>query len=114
MKKIQQLLCVGVIFIFVFSSCTIEKRRYLPGYDIQWNHPKPVTKKNEPVPEIISCRKELAIPVERITIYPVDYRETLSASADLAKIRSHHIKKTISPSSPCCAGGMRCNYFEKW
>ncbi|MFM9985047.1 MAG: hypothetical protein ACKVOK_07410 [Flavobacteriales bacterium] len=26
------------VFVFVFTSCTISKRRYMDGYHVEWNH----------------------------------------------------------------------------
>lgn len=36
MKKNKQLLLIIIALIFVFSSCTMQKRVYLSGYNIEW------------------------------------------------------------------------------
>jgi hypothetical protein len=38
MKKLKQLSFFGLALAFILSSCSIEKRKYMPGYAISWNH----------------------------------------------------------------------------
>lgn len=35
------------MIVYLFSGCTIEKRKYRSGYHIQWNNSKPVLKEKE-------------------------------------------------------------------
>src|SRR3954464_12501447 len=48
MKRTAQLLSITFILLSIFSSCSIEKRKYLSGYSFQWNHFKTVIPKNDP------------------------------------------------------------------
>ena len=38
MKKIKELVVVAISLIFILSACTMEKRHYMSGYDIQWKN----------------------------------------------------------------------------
>lgn len=38
MKKIKQLLLIGLALTFILSSCSMEKRHYMSGYHIQWKN----------------------------------------------------------------------------
>ena len=40
MKKIKELVVVAISLIFILSACTMEKRHYMSGYDIQWKTEK--------------------------------------------------------------------------
>ena len=37
MKTIYSLLAGIIFFAILFPSCTIEKRVYMPGYNVEWN-----------------------------------------------------------------------------
>lgn len=47
MKTIKKLSLVGFMFVLILSSCTIEKRAYMPGYHIDWNKSKQKPEKQE-------------------------------------------------------------------
>ena len=40
MKSIKQLLFIGLGLMIIFNSCSIEKRKYLSGYNIEWKSGK--------------------------------------------------------------------------
>jgi hypothetical protein len=46
MKKILLFPIITLIFLFILSSCSVQKRLYRDGYSIQWNHQKNDVKQN--------------------------------------------------------------------
>jgi len=42
MKLLTKLFIIGFTIIFIISSCSIEKRRYMSGYNIEWRSLKPI------------------------------------------------------------------------
>ncbi len=39
-KSLKQISFIGMVFIFILTSCTMEKRVYMSGYNIEWNKHK--------------------------------------------------------------------------
>lgn len=40
MRKLKQSLLIGLAFILILSSCSMEKRVYMPGYHAEWKNSK--------------------------------------------------------------------------
>jgi hypothetical protein len=53
------LLFYGIVIVFLFSGCTLEKRRYQSGYHIEWNHMRPTNTVSRYIPQVkpISIRQ---------------------------------------------------------
>jgi len=51
MKKLVLWPCISIFLVSVFSSCTINKRVYRDGYQVEWNHAKNNVKQNDLVKE---------------------------------------------------------------
>ena len=47
MKSVKYLSLIGLLFIFVINSCTIEKQIYSSGYHIEWKNFNPNSNKKE-------------------------------------------------------------------
>jgi hypothetical protein len=47
MKNLKNQLFFGLALMLVLSSCTIEKRMYMPGYHVEWNKSKHSAGKSE-------------------------------------------------------------------
>lgn len=47
MKSIKQLSFIGMVIMFILSSCTMEKRQYMSGYNIDWKNKEHHTDKQE-------------------------------------------------------------------
>jgi hypothetical protein len=43
MRKLINSSSIILVILFVIQSCTIEKRAFMPGYHIDWNHSKTMT-----------------------------------------------------------------------
>jgi ataxin-1/HBP1 module (AXH) protein len=80
MKKTLQFSSFGIILILLFSACSIEKRRYMPGYNVQWNNSKPGTKGNEIVQNIKPAGGGKIVPVEQAAADNIIVDETAAAS----------------------------------
>ncbi|HWY09887.1 MAG TPA: hypothetical protein VN026_01110, partial [Bacteroidia bacterium] len=57
MKKTKLAILLALSILFILSSCTLGKRRYMSGYNINWKHKKPNTEakdyaKLEPSPSL--------------------------------------------------------------
>jgi hypothetical protein len=92
-KRVSQLISVTLIFVFIFSGCSIEKRRYTHGYNIQWNSAKSEAKKNE----ITRSRKQSE--AEKISSdnseasVNISSDEPVTASADNGKVIAYEVSK---------------------
>jgi cobalamin biosynthesis Mg chelatase CobN len=53
--KLFRLSFVSIVTVFLFGSCTMQKRQYMPGYHVQWNesNPKVKSEKNERAEESV-------------------------------------------------------------
>jgi uncharacterized membrane protein YqaE (UPF0057 family) len=58
MKKIYFLLIAAILF--AFQSCTVEKRRYMEGYHVEWNHRSGKVQKADPIEVALDEKKELS------------------------------------------------------
>ena len=52
MNHTLQKILAGLLLCTLFAACTIQKRRYQPGYSVEWNHSKPVAYKKEATPAV--------------------------------------------------------------
>lgn len=97
MKKAIQFLGAGIILVSLFSSCTVEKRKYVSGYNIQLKNSKPDSEKNKTVQnskpaagaQIVSAEKPAA---EKI----IDDEKVAASSGNATIIRNNLAEKTIS------------------
>ncbi len=71
MKSIKLFFGITLLCIVLISSCTIEKRHYLSGYSVQWNHKKNNTHLNE------NKLPAIELPKQRVII-----EKTLTASVE--------------------------------
>ena len=86
MKIVSRFFCAGIIFLFLFSSCTIEKRKYLSGYNIQWENSKPGSKRNESVRKNKPEGTDRTIAANPLTVQRTGDGETITASADASQL----------------------------
>ena len=72
------ILFIELAFIWVFSSCSIEKRKYLSGYNIEWRHTNPpnTTKQEDSKTEFHSVEESGKLPDDD------NSEENLQASID--------------------------------
>jgi hypothetical protein len=82
MKKTIQLFAAGLILLSLFSSCSVEKRRYMPGYNVQWKSSKVDIKSKELVQENKQMGRNEILPAELPSSITIDPDETAMASAD--------------------------------
>ena len=54
MKITKKITLIGLAFAFIISACTMEKRQYLSGYDIQWNKKAKAVKQKRNEPQVAS------------------------------------------------------------
>lgn len=82
MKKLLQLLSICILIISLFSTCSLEKRRYMPGYNIEWNKSKQDSKKVESAQNNKSDGKIKIITPKPETVVNLIGDETLIASSE--------------------------------
>lgn len=76
MKAIKYFGAAGISLALLFSSCSVEKRRYRPGYSVNTGKKAPVTEANK-VPET---------PTEQTTIILPDYAVPPASADDTVKV----------------------------
>ena len=95
MKKKTHLLLIAVAIVSLISSCSMEKRLYLPGYNVEWKK-SDISKRNMDFAYENLTTKEQA--VENPQLFPantdeLDMDATLTASNDNSLIVSGSIYK---------------------
>lgn len=93
MKKIARLLSVCFLIFYFFSGCTIEKRKYRPGYNIQWNN----TKQNHNRKEVVRNNipgEVLNIPATKLSITTASITDEIAVPlADNVRVIEYYINK---------------------
>jgi hypothetical protein len=93
MKNLKNQLFFGLALILVLSSCTMEKRMYMPGYHVEWNKSKHHadkseltninnTKLSEQIPTIIIGESLTITNTETDEFANTEVENSLSASAE--------------------------------
>ncbi len=59
MKKLTNLIIVGIATMLVISSCTMQKRVYMPGYHVEWHNSKINKEKHGTSSEIIKENEQI-------------------------------------------------------
>ena len=82
MKKIKQILALGITVAVVFTSCTMEKRVYNSGYHLEWKKGKEASARQTATPN----QKQHLAPMMSVTASAVatthPATEVLTASAE--------------------------------
>ena len=83
MKLTSQLFVAGIL-LTAFSSCTMEKRTYMSGYHIEWNHNTENSNKNKEVASLCgkNIQHSVANEITVTTAVANEPCETLMASAE--------------------------------
>ena len=81
MKKIFQLVSVSVILITLFSSCSVEKRKYVPGYNVEWKNSNPAAGRNAFVQDNKDGERKITAAGQPAAV-PIICGETTTTSAD--------------------------------
>ena len=84
MKATLRLLNISIISILFFSSCTVEKRKYVSGYNVEWKNSTPASQRNVPAPNSKFGRSEI-ISAGQPTADCIVYDETATTLADNSK-----------------------------
>jgi len=108
MKSIKQLSYIGLLIMFILTSCTMEKRVYMSGYHIDWkkgknnkqalvnNDNEKKSEENKIVP-VVKLEKEVNIVDNSNTTVTED---NFIASADNQQIITSEKKKNIFLTNP--------------
>lgn len=93
MKHFKQILFIGLVIILGLTSCTIEKRHYMSGYNIEWRSSKNygdkkilakinTDKKTKPTKKTIETIFDTAVTDNSTETLAEDNAEIITASSD--------------------------------
>src|SRR5436190_19489700 len=91
MNNPLSLASIAVLLLCFLASCTIEKRKYLPGYNVQWKNSKPERKHVADSPGIQSGKRNSLIASP--TTGASQAIETETASIGYSTSRRNHSRK---------------------
>ena len=78
MKSLQQYSIGSLVFLIILTSCSVEKRHYMSGFNIEWKKGKSGVIQNEDNIQTVSNLKKITIPDAE----PLDINDgALSASS---------------------------------
>ena len=97
MKIFKKLLLFGIILAFLLTSCSIEKRHYLSGYNVDWKVVKRIENKQEPVITSFKEKKELRTDNRISQREDFNMKSEKNAEAPLTLTVANSYSKAVSP-----------------
>ncbi len=96
MKKLHQLSFLGIALAVILTSCSMEKRVYMSGYNVQWKNSSKIEQKEEVVYNQKEQRNNQDFKKINSSETIIDVNEDEIITASTEKEISLPSKKTIS------------------